>query len=158
MTVGIARDLSRNLQQRLAPDAIRWREENANRWAILAADRRAAGAPVDLTIARAIEAIVRDLRAEIAAANAALVADPRINDLETGLARCARRVDAAGIVWNGGEIMASVRDGMRAKLAQLRGEAPPPPEAAPAPTSLTPPAEPLPFTAGPQLTLFGAMA
>ena len=79
--------------------------------------------------------------------------------LEARLAVCQPGLyPGTTIVTGTGPIMDALRDSLRARIAALRGEAPPIAPTPVLPPVFLPPAEALPFNAGPQLDLFGGVA
>ena len=147
----------------LSPNAVAWNREHADLWSARADELRAAGGVLNNNKAAALDLVVRGLLAAIPAEPAANEANHdtvvELARLEARLAVCQPCLYPGTTIMLGvGPIMDAVRQDIRDKIAHLRGEpVAPRPVVAPA-IVVTPPPEAIPFTAGPQLDLFGVAA
>lgn len=144
----------------LTPTAIEWNRKHADQWARRAAELRASSDQADRTRAMALASVVASLRARLPAA---LAPEPTVEagdvqQLEARLVACEPALyPGTSIMMGVGPIMDGVRQRLRERIAALRGE--PALEVTTAPATIgLPPAEALPFVAGPQLDLFGIAA
>ena len=156
------------------PQAIAWNREHAAIWAARAEERREAGGVLNCNIAAALDLVVRDLLAAIpAGAPDTAVHELRselrselgsdagsdVVRLEARLAACEPRPYPGTTIMLGvGPIMDGFRHDLRCKIAALKGEPLPADPAPIRPAIVVPPAEALPFKAGPQLDLFACAA
>ncbi|MBB5715429.1 hypothetical protein [Sphingomonas aerophila] len=145
----------------MSPAVLSWHAAMADRWSARAAELRARAGAGDDNRAFMLEHHARSNREFCQRHNAPVpataVETTRIAELEVRLAEIQPRPGPYGLIINGGEIMDRVRDGIARELARLRGDAAPEPTAKPA-LAVCPPAEARPFSAGPQLDLFGLAA
>lgn len=134
-----------------------WIERHIALWSARAVELRAMPGRAAANRALGVGSVVADLERRIAAAPAPVAADAAaIGALEARLAKIAPRIEA-GVTINGGPIMAAVRQQLVDEMARAGCETLPP--GPPAVLFVSPPcvpmAPPVPFTAGPQLGLFG---
>ncbi len=143
----------------LTPCAIAWHREHASIWSRRAAELRASGGQANLNRAMALDSVVAGLRARLPA-NPVISAKTSdavaFSHLESRLAACAPSLYPGTNIMTGvGPIMDGVRQRLRERIAALKGE-PAPNAATETPAAIIlPPAEAMPFVAGPQLELFG---
>ena len=147
----------------LTPAAVAWNREHAALWSARADELRAIGGVPNSNKAMALDLVVRGL---LAAIPAEAEPDTVPHELRSDAVDEIARLEARLAVWEPclypgtaimlglGPIMDAVRQNLRDRIALLRGE-PLAPEPIVTPTIvITPPAEAIPFTAGPQLSLF----
>lgn len=150
----------------LTSDAIAWNRKHIALWSARADEHRARGGLHALNLAHGLDMVVAGMRSALAGVADAAPApqatqpyDDQIARLEARLAACQPCLYPGTDIMTGlGPIMDNVRHNLRVKIAMLRGEAIPEAPAPALPPVILPPAEALPFTAGPQLDLFGGAA
>jgi hypothetical protein len=145
----------------MSPGRRQWVTMMIERWGARAAELRVlqegGGRGLDQR-ATAVEDLVAALQRELDASPepapvAAAPPEAELAELERRLARCQPYMHPiARVMINTGEIIDRHRHGLAVRIAELRGEDPPPaPVVAPKPPMFMPPPEVVPFTMGPQL-------
>ena len=155
------------MQRLLSPDAVAWNREHAALWSARADELRASGGVLNSNKAMALDLVVRGLLAAIPAEEASDTDVPELRSehrsdavdelarLEARLAVCEPCLYPGTTIMLGvGPIMDAVRQNLRDKIALLRGEPLAPRPIVAQAVVITPPDEAVPFTAGPQLSLF----
>lgn len=140
----------------LSAQALEWNRSHADLWAARAVQLRAEGS---LGRAMGLESVVRGMRTAIAATpTPAMLASDPTNEIEQLEARLAvwqpSLYPGTNIMTAVGPFCDGIRHDLGRRIAALKGEALPAEPVAIPPPLILPPAEAVPFTAGPQLSLF----